>query len=69
MNKSIILLVMIFLGPNLYANELWSVAELKTKIDQSSETLVLLDVRTVEEFDSGRIRIQLISHMNCCSPI
>ena len=56
MNKLIVLLVMIFLGSNLYANELWSVAELKTKIDQSSETLVLLDVRTVEEFDSGRIK-------------
>jgi len=56
MSKLIILLVTIFLGSNLYANELWSVAELKTKIDQSSEPLVLLDVRTVEEFKSGHIR-------------
>ena len=56
MSKSIILLVTIFLGSNLYANELWSVTELKTKIDQSSEPLVLLDVRTVEEFKSGHIR-------------
>jgi|TARA_B100000959_G_C14876005_1_gene580443 rhodanese-related sulfurtransferase len=56
MNKSIILLVMFFLGSDLDASELWSVEELKSKIDQSSETLVLLDVRTVEEFESGRIR-------------
>ena len=56
MSKSIILLVTIFLGSNLYASELWSVTELKTKIDQSSEPLVLLDVRTVEEFKSGHIR-------------
>tara|TARA_B100000470_G_scaffold167270_1_gene131725 strand:- start:2234 stop:2647 length:414 start_codon:yes stop_codon:yes gene_type:complete len=56
MSKLIILLVTIFLGSNLYANELWSVTELKTKIDQSSEPLVLLDVRTVEEFESGHIR-------------
>ena len=56
MSKSTILLVTIFLGPNLYASELWSVTELKTKIDQSSEPLVLLDVRTVEEFESGHIR-------------
>ena len=47
---------MFFLGSELYASELWSVEELKSKIDQSSETLVLLDVRTVEEFESGRIR-------------
>ena len=56
MSKLIILLVTIFLGSNLYANELWSVTELKTKIDQSNEPLVLLDVRTVEEFESGHIR-------------
>ena len=56
MSKLIILLVTIFLGSNLYANELWSVTELKTKIDQSSEPLVLLDVRTAEEFESGRIK-------------
>jgi rhodanese-related sulfurtransferase len=56
MSKLIILLVTIFLGSNLYANELWSVTELKTKIDQSSEPLILLDVRTVEEFESGHIR-------------
>jgi len=56
MSKSTILLVTIFLGSNLYASELWSVTELKTKIDQSSEPLVLLDVRTVEEFESGHIR-------------
>ena len=56
MSKSIILLVTIFLGSNLYASELWSVTELKTKIDQSSEPPVLLDVRTVEEFKSGHIR-------------
>ena len=56
MSKSTILLVTIFLGSNLYANELWSVTELKTKIDQSSEPLVLLDVRTIEEFESGRIK-------------
>lgn len=56
MSKSIILLVTIFLGSNLYASELWSVTELKTKIDQSSEPLILLDVRTVEEFESGHIR-------------
>ena len=55
MSKSTILLVTIFLGSNLYASELWSVTELKTKIDQSSEPLVLLDVRTVEEFESGHI--------------
>ena len=56
MSKPIILLVTIFLGSNLYASELWSVTELKTKIDQSSEPLILLDVRTVEEFESGHIR-------------
>ena len=56
MSKSTILLVIFFLGSNLHANELWSVTELKTKIDQSSEPLVLLDVRTAEEFESGRIK-------------
>ena len=56
MSKSTILLVIFFLGSNLYANELWSVTQLKTKIDQSSEPLVLLDVRTTEEFESGRIK-------------
>ena len=56
MSKSTILLAVLFLGSNLYANELWSVTELKTKIDQSSEPLVLLDVRTTEEFESGRIK-------------
>ena len=56
MNKLKILLAMFFLGSNLYASELWSVTELKSKIDQSNETLVLLDVRTVEEFKSGQIR-------------
>ena len=56
MSKSTILLGIFFLGSNLYANELWSVTELKTKIDQSSEPLVLLDVRTTEEFESGRIK-------------
>ena len=56
MSKSTILLVIFFLGSNLYANELWSVTQLKTKIDQSSEPLVLLDVRTIEEFESGRIK-------------
>ena len=56
MSKSTILLVIFFLGSYLHANELWSVTELKTKIDQSSEPLVLLDVRTAEEFESGRIR-------------
>ena len=56
MSKSTILLVIFFLGSYLHANELWSVTELKTKIDQSSEPLVLLDVRTIEEFESGRIK-------------
>ena len=56
MSKSTILLVIFFLGSNLYANELWSVTQLKTKIDQSSEPLVLLDVRTIEEFETGRIK-------------
>jgi len=56
MSKSTILLVIFFLGSNLYANELWSVTQLKTKIDQSSEPLVLLDVRTTEEFETGRIK-------------
>ena len=56
MSKPTILLVVLFLGSNLYANELWSVTQLKTKIDQSSEPLVLLDVRTIEEFESGRIK-------------
>ena len=56
MSKSTILLVIFFLGSYLHANELWSVTELKTKIDQSSEPLVLLDVRTAEEFESGRIK-------------
>ena len=56
MSKSTILLGIFFLGSNLYAKELWSVTQLKTKIDQSSEPLVLLDVRTTEEFESGRIK-------------
>ena len=56
MSKSTILLVIFFLGSYLYANELWSVTQLKTKIDQSSEPLVLLDVRTIEEFETGRIK-------------
>ena len=55
MKISAVYFALIFLSSNLYASELWSVKELKTKIDQSSETLVLLDVRTVEEFESGRI--------------
>ena len=56
MSKSTILLVIFFLGSYLHANELWSVTQLKTKIDQSSEPLVLLDVRTIEEFETGRIK-------------
>lgn len=54
--KKLIILAVFFLSSNLDAAELWTVEELKTKIDQSGETLVLLDVRTKEEFDSGQIR-------------
>ena len=54
--KKLIILAVFFLSSNLDAAELWTAEELKTKIDQSGETLVLLDVRTKEEFDSGQIR-------------
>ena len=44
--KKLIILAVFFLSSNLNAAELWTVEELKTKIDQSGETLVLIDVRT-----------------------
>ena len=46
----------IFVGQALLSAELWSVDELKANLDQSSENIILLDVRSKEEFASGKIK-------------
>ncbi len=46
----------IFMGQALLSAELWSVDELKANLDQSSENIILLDVRSKEEFASGKIK-------------
>ena len=44
------------MGQALLSAELWSVDELKANLDQSSENIILLDVRSKEEFASGKIK-------------
>ena len=56
MNRIISWVLIFFLGQTLNATELWSVDELKSKIDYSPHQMVLLDVRSPEEFASGKIK-------------
>ena len=51
-----LILASIFLGQVLHSAELWNVSQLKTKLDQSSEEIILLDVRSKEEFATGSIK-------------
>lgn len=63
-------LASVFLGQAIYAAELWSVNELKAIIDISSEEIVLLDVRSKEEFESGSIKDSInIPHEDLLSDI
>ena len=56
MNRIISWVLILFLVQTLNATELWSVDELKNKIDHSPHQMVLLDVRSIEEFASGKIK-------------
>ena len=40
----------------MYAIDLLTVKQLKEELDQTNQSLILLDVRTREEFNSGRIK-------------
>lgn len=50
------LLTLCLFSSNLYAIELLTVKELKEELEQTDQTLILLDVRTIEEFNSGKIK-------------
>ena len=50
------LLILLLFSSNLHAIELLTVKELKKELDQTDQTFILLDVRTIEEFNSGRIK-------------
>ena len=70
MKNLLIILASIFLGQILHSAELWSVSELKAKLDQSSEEIILLDVRSKEEFESGSIKDSInIPHEDLLSDI
>lgn len=70
MKSILITLASVFLGQVIYAAELWSVNELKAIIDISSEEIVLLDVRSKEEFESGSIKDSVnIPHEDLLSDI
>ena len=65
-----LILASIFLGQVLHSAELWNVNQLKTKLDQSSEEIILLDVRSKEEFASGSIKDSInIPHEDLLSDI
>ena len=50
------LLILLLFSSNLHAIELLTVKELKKELDQTDQTFILLDVTTIEEFNSGRIK-------------
>jgi len=65
-----LILASIFLGQVLHSAELWNVNQLKTKLDQSSEEIILLDVRSKGEFASGSIKGSInIPHEDLLSDI
>ena len=70
MKNLLMILASIFLGQILHSAELWSVNELKAKLDQSSEEIILLDVRSKEEFAAGSIKGSInFSHEHLLSNI
>jgi len=56
MRSTLTLLTFLLFSSNLHAIDLLTVKELKKELDQTDQTLILLDVRTIEEFNSGRIK-------------
>tara|TARA_B110000438_G_scaffold299221_1_gene348972 strand:- start:900 stop:1280 length:381 start_codon:yes stop_codon:yes gene_type:complete len=56
MRSTLTLLTFWLFTSNLYAIDLLTVEELKNELDQTDQTLILIDVRTIEEFNSGRIK-------------
>ena len=56
MRNTLTLLTLFLFSSNLHAIELLTVKELKKELDQTNQSLILLDVRTREEFNSGRIK-------------
>lgn len=56
MRSTLTLLTFLVFSSNLHAIDLLTVKELKKELDQTDQTLILLDVRTIEEFNSGRIK-------------
>ena len=56
MRSTLALLTFLLFSSNLHAIDLLTVKELKKELDQTDQTLILLDVRTIEEFNSGRIK-------------
>lgn len=56
MRVALALLTLCLFSSNLYAIELLTVKELKEELEQTDQRLILLDVRTIEEFNSGKIK-------------
>ena len=56
MRNTLTLLTLFLFSSNLHAIELLTVKQLKEEIDQTNQSLIILDVRTREEFNSGRIK-------------
>ena len=56
MRNTLTLLTLFLFSSNLYAIDLLTVTQLKEELDQTNQSLILLDVRTREEFNSGRIK-------------
>ena len=61
--KKLILVLTLSFSLNSLSTELWTVNELKDSISETERELVLLDVRTQSEYDSGHIKNAInISH-------
>ena len=61
--KRLFLLLTLSFSLNSLSTELWTVNELKDSISETEYELVLLDVRTQSEYDSGHIKNAInISH-------
>ena len=56
MRNTLTLLTLFLFSSNLHAIDLLTVKQLKEELDQTNQSLILLDVRTREEFNSGRIK-------------
>ena len=56
MRNTLTLLTLFLFSSNLNAIDLLTVKQLKEELDQTNQSLILLDVRTREEFNSGRIK-------------